>query len=141
LFLSFVSSWVLYASGQITKQIFWPAPVPATVKTCEEGLASLHNAIEKGRASAELENDPAKGLLRFRAEVDPVWVELPPIQGLCQAAADRRSLDALERLRYAEEHAVRREASSLAALRKQVASDVAARTTQGSTAANQVGGH
>ena len=46
---------------------------------------------------------------------------------------DQHSLDAVERLRYAEEHAVRREAGSLEVLRKQVAKELQATSATGNT--------
>ncbi len=129
-FLSFVVVWVLFASTQITLQIFWPDPTtasPVPAPTCSETLATLHTSIQRGQTAAELDVDPATALGHYRAEVDPVWAAHASAKELCVSAADRRSLDALERLRYAEEHAVRREATSLAALRKQVAADIASR--------------
>jgi hypothetical protein len=129
LFLAFVVIWVLQATGQITQQVFWPAEEPTPFDTCDEGLRALHAAIDAGRAAAEADPvDPTQALAAYRAQVDPVWRALPPVKSRCQSPEDRRSLDALERLRYAEEHAVRREASNLASLRRQVATDVASRT-------------
>ncbi len=129
LFLGFVVIWVLQATGQITQQVFWPDEEPSSFTTCAEGLHALHAAIDAGRAAAEADPvDPAQALAAYRAKVDPVWRALPPVKSRCDSPQDRRSLDALERLRYAEEHAVRREASNLASLRRQVASDVASRT-------------
>ncbi len=127
-FLSFVVVWVIAASTQITLQIFWPEPTKnGPALTCAETLVKLHQAVLGGRAAAEADVDAAAALGHYRAQVDPVWAEHAGVKDLCVSPADRRSLDALERLRYAEEHAVRREATSLAALRKQVAADVASR--------------
>lgn len=127
-FLSFVVVWVIAASTQITLQIFWPEPTKnGPPLSCSETLLTLHQAVLSGQAAAEADTDAAAALGHFRAAVDPVWAAHANAKDVCVSPADRRSLDALERLRYAEEHAVRREATSLAALRKQVAADVASR--------------
>ncbi len=126
-FLSFVSAWVLAVAAQITQQALAPRSDPSPYRDCREGMVALHGALVRARNAAEGDLDPESALRTFRGELDPEWTLLPGIRKTCTAAPELRSLDALERLRYAEEHAVRREAASLATLRRQVAADVAPR--------------
>jgi hypothetical protein len=60
-------------------------------------------------------------LLRYRAAVGPSWRHRDGVLEMCGSSAEaRRLLDALERLRYSEEHAVRHQATELTALRQRV---------------------
>jgi hypothetical protein len=126
-FLAVVAVFTLTQAGQITKQVMFPEVVPSGLG-CEQSLASLHGALERARTAGEADLDQDTALARFRAALDPEWATLEGARANCSSAEQRRSLDALERLRYAEEHAVRREAASLAALRRQVAADIAKHT-------------
>src|SRR5689334_3035140 len=111
-FLAGVASWVVGASAQIVKQALWPDVVAVPYKTCGEGLESLHAALARARGEAEGELDPDEALRQFREALNPGWSYLSGVRASCQDPQKLRSLDALERLRYAEEHAVRREAAS-----------------------------
>jgi len=124
-FLVAIGLWTLGTSAQIVQQAMYPAVVPSSAASCAEGLETLHRALDRARDAAEGDQDAEAALERFRAELSAEWAYLEGVRQLCSTDAQRRSLDALERLRYAEEHAVRREAASLAALRRQVASDIA----------------
>ncbi|MBL8743318.1 MAG: hypothetical protein JNK04_19540 [Myxococcales bacterium] len=123
-FLSVVAVFTLAQAGQITRQVLFPRVVPSGL-TCEQSLVELYGALERARTAGEADLDQDTALARFRAALEPEWLTLEGARVNCSSADQRRSLDALERLRYAEEHAVRREAASLAALRRQVAADVA----------------
>lgn len=131
-FLSVVVAWVGTAAGQIAQQILFPTLVPSPYATCAEGKLALAEAIGRARHEAEAEDvDADAALHRFRGALLPEWSYVTGVRQKCEqspspgsdAKAELRSLDALERLRYAEEHAVRREAASLAALRRQVTSN------------------
>jgi hypothetical protein len=124
-FLLTIGAWTVGTSAQIVQQAMFPEVVPANAATCAEGLETLHLALDRARDAAEGGQDAEAALERFRGELAPDWSRLEGVRALCTTPAQRRSLDALERLRYAEEHAVRREAASLAALRRQVAFDIA----------------
>lgn len=125
LFLSFVSVWVVGATGPIVKVVLYPDATPPPWSSCREGQLALHDALARAVVAAQGDDDADEALRRFRGALDPEWSELEGTRVLCSSVeSERRSLDALERLRYAEEHAVRREASSLAALRRQVASSL-----------------
>jgi hypothetical protein len=109
------------ASSQIIQQVVFPEVIPSPYPTCEAGLKHLDAALDRARHSAaEGDEDPDEALSRFRSSLRPEWEYLEGIRVSCQSQGDLRGLDALERLRYAEEHAVRREAASLAALRRRV---------------------
>ncbi|NUP06532.1 MAG: hypothetical protein HOW73_10785 [Polyangiaceae bacterium] len=126
-FVGTMTAWVLGTSFQIVQQAIWPEAVATPWPTCEEGLRGLHSSLERARHDAEGDLDPDSALARFRAGLSPEWTYLAGVRKTCGEAHKLPSLDALERLRYAEEHAVRREAASLAALRRRVASEVAPR--------------
>ncbi len=123
-FLAVVAVFTITQAGQITKQVMFPQ-VPPSNLGCEQSLAQLYTALERARTAGEADLDQDTALARFRAALEPEWATLEGARRNCSSTEQRRSLDALERLRYAEEHAVRREAASLATLRRQVAADVA----------------
>lgn len=127
-FLTVVVLWVGYVSGQIVVQSLHPAPVTPGWETCDQALGELTAAVDRARGAAEGHDDVDTALTHFREALRPAWDGLEAAQKRCVSQEDRRSLDAIERLRYAEEHAVRREAASLSALRRQVASDLARRS-------------
>ena len=107
---------------QITRQVlFEPAP-PAPYATCPEGLRALFGALARAReAAAGSEDGEDAALARFRSALEPEWTYRDFVASRCRGSArDARTLDAIERLRYAEEHAVRREAGELAPLRRKV---------------------
>jgi hypothetical protein len=126
-FLSLVALFTLTQAGQITRQVQFPTVVP-NATSCEQALFDLAAALERARSAGEATLDQDTALARFRAALDPEWAGIEGSRANCASTDQRRSLDALERLRYAEEHAVRREAASLAALRRQVAADLAKHT-------------
>lgn len=120
------------ATAQITEQVFFPDPPAETAPfaSCEEGLWVLFEAIEQGRAAAirldpgEIDTDPEEALQRYRDAVRPAWAHRPQVGALC-GSRHGGLLDALERLRYSEEHGVRHQAVELTALRRRVRSQVA----------------
>jgi hypothetical protein len=121
----------LASAVQVTQQVlFDPCPVglscpgaaaDPSLKTCHEGLLSLHTAVERARRAAAGTDGEDAALARFRAALTPEWGHRDDVAGACRGnAEDEGALDAIERLRYAEEHAVRREAEELAPLRRRV---------------------
>jgi hypothetical protein len=113
----------LVAAVQITAQVlFGPAP-PPPYATCHEGLRALFAAVGHAReaaAGSDTEGED-EALARFRKALAPEWTYRDSTASLCRGAPrDEATLDAIERLRYAEEHAVRREAEELAPLRRRV---------------------
>jgi hypothetical protein len=121
------------ATVQITQQVFFPE-IPdgqPPFSTCSEGIEALYAAIERGRIAADpravtgpFDADPEKALQRYRDAVRPVWAHRPAVDALCEGQHGRL-LDALERLRYSEEHGVRHQAVERSALRRRVREQVA----------------
>jgi hypothetical protein len=111
----------LAAGVEITWQVFQPGP-PAPYASCQEGLRSLFGALVRARdAAAHTEAGEDAALARFRDALQPEWTYRDGVAARCRGSAkDEGALDAIERLRYAEEHAVRREAGELAPLRRRV---------------------
>jgi hypothetical protein len=107
---------------QISRQVLFSPGPPAPYATCHEGLHALFTAVARARdAAAGSEGDEDKALGRFRSALEPEWAFRDGVAKRCRpSAADAGTLDAIERLRYAEEHAVRREAGELAPLRRKV---------------------
>jgi hypothetical protein len=116
---------------QVSQQVlFNPCPgglsctgpaTAVTFKTCGDGLLALHAAVERARLAAAGTDGEDAALARFRAALTPEWGHRDDVAAACRGSADDEgALDAIERLRYAEEHAVRREAGELAPLRRRV---------------------
>ncbi len=118
-FLTFVVGWVGFAAAQIIRDVLFAEPGSPPRPTCGAGLRYLSGALDQGRAAALKEEDPDRGLGAFRAAVEPAWRDLEGVRATCRTGPELRGLDAVERLRYAEEQAVRREAASLSLTRQQ----------------------
>jgi hypothetical protein len=111
------------AAVQISQQVFFTSSPPSPFASCHEGLRALHAALDRARTAAGTDGEDSEdtAIARFRSALDPEWTYRDGIAASCKASAgDQRALDAIERLRYAEEHAVRREAGELAPLRRRV---------------------
>ncbi|WP_437785933.1 hypothetical protein [Sorangium sp. So ce1097] len=106
---------------QIIRQVFFLPVVPSPYGSCREGLLSLVRAVERAREAAPGTDGEDAALARFRSKLAPEWTYRDGVAASCRGSAeDERALDAIERLRYAEEHAARREAGDLAPLRRRV---------------------
>ncbi|APR77155.1 Hypothetical protein A7982_02502 [Minicystis rosea] len=112
----------LAAGVEITWQVFFAPSPKAPYASCHEGLHALHGAVVRARdEAAHTEAGENAALAGFRAALQPEWTYRDGVASLCRGSAkDEGALDAIERLRYAEEHAVRREAGELAPLRRRV---------------------
>jgi len=110
------------AAFQITRQVFFEPRPPVPFATCHDGLRALFAALDRARETAAgSEGGEDDALSRFRRALDPEWGHRDGVALQCRgSASDVATLDAIERLRYAEEHAVRREAGELAPLRRKV---------------------
>lgn len=126
LLLAFLAAFVIGSTTQIALQLFFRSePQPFPYASCRDGLVHLHGAVTRASRAASGDTDTSLALSHFRAALAPDWDHVDGVRKACAGREqDAGSLDALERLRYAEEHAVRREAGSLEALRKQVALDL-----------------
>ena len=122
-FYSLVVVFIVVSTAQITWQVFagtGAAPAP----DCRAGLLSLDRAVDAAREAASgVGNRPEEALARFRAELSPAWDGRDSILAACKKTGESRlelAFDTIERLRYAEENAVRRDARDLAPLRRRV---------------------
>ncbi|MBM4360699.1 MAG: hypothetical protein FJ096_21540 [Deltaproteobacteria bacterium] len=132
LYFAFAGFFAVASVVQITRQVFFPPPAEGSpFATCHAGLSALYDAIERGRAAAEHgpDEDEEAALRRYRDAVFPEWRHRDAVARLCGTdPALVTLLDAIERLRYSEEHSVRHEAIELAALRRKVKGLLAAPT-------------
>lgn len=125
-----IASGLVYAAGgalaitatvQISMQAFAEGAGGSPYATCHDGLRALASSTERARdAASGIEGEDA-AVSRFRATLAPTWAHRDEIARSCRGRErDERALDAIERLRYAEEHAARLEAGDLAPLRRRV---------------------
>jgi hypothetical protein len=113
----FVSVPTAIWTYQIMKAVWAPPSGPAPV-TCDAGLSGLLRALERARDAGQRSNEgEQRNLAKFRAALMPEWGSRPALGPLCQAPAKRQQLLDIDALRYAEEHAIRYEASALAGQR------------------------
>ncbi len=120
-----VGAFVVAATWQVTEQVFFPTPPTLThaIRSCEEGLETLLSGIEAAKRAAATEDGhqhEEAALERFRDVISPIWAQRDAIGEQCRAPEHKRLLDALDRLRYSEEHGVRKQAAELTALRRRV---------------------
>ncbi len=121
LFYGVVGAIAVAAAVQVARQVFAAGGGPAPFATCRDGLRALAAAVVRARNSAPGTDGEDAAIDRFRRALEPDWSHRDAVAAACRASAeDERALDAIERLRYAEEHAVRREAGDLAPLRRRV---------------------
>lgn len=122
--LYFVVAGAIAAAGtlQVFIQAFRRHEAPEIhVTSCADGLARLSAALERARQAGSSTDGEDAALADFRRSLRPDWDDRDHIEDLCRPfPASMAALDAIEQLRYAEEHAVRREASELAPLRRRV---------------------
>jgi len=115
--------FILAASGNVIWQVWSPVLQDYPPVDCRTGLRQLAKAIDRARQAAgslsEASEDEA--LRRFRSALSPEWDQHGAVANTCRSDKSLSvALDVIERLRYAEERAVRREVSDLAPLRRRV---------------------
>jgi hypothetical protein len=118
-----LAAWIgVVGAVQVTRQVMFAPSAPLPYASCREGLRAMVAALDRARHAAPgLDGREEVALDRFRRSLEPEWSYRHQIAAACRGQAeDERALDAIERLRYAEEHAVRREAGDLAPLRRRV---------------------
>jgi hypothetical protein len=125
IYYAVVAALATAATVQIAQQVFFaPSAGAPPFASCDDGLRRFYQAIQEGRSAAERSDPDARedtALARYRAAVEPTWRHRSALWSLCQNEPDRRSiLDAMERLRYSEEHGVRHQAAELTTLRRRV---------------------
>jgi hypothetical protein len=118
-FAACVAVPTLVWTSQIMHQIFFRPSGPAPA-SCDSGLLDLLHAVDRARQAAREENSGERqSLARFRDALDPEWQARPTLDSLCRGAPrDGARLREVDALRYAEEHAVRYEATALARQRQ-----------------------
>jgi len=119
LFAALVSVPTVVWSLQIMKVVWSPPRGPAP-ESCQKGQLGLLRAVDRARAAAAglAGSSERESLLRFRDALSPEWLSRPNLDDLCKAPRERKILREIDSLRYAEEHAVRYEATALARDRK-----------------------
>ena len=119
LFAALVSVPTAVWSLQIMQAVWSPTRGPEP-ESCNHGQLALLHAVDRARvaAAAFAESSERASLARFRNALEPEWNSRPNLDDLCPAPAERQSLREIDSLRYAEEHAVRYEATALARDRK-----------------------
>jgi hypothetical protein len=119
LFLTLVTAFTAVCGIQILIQV-WAPDAPETDLGCHEGILALQQALYRARdAASTAAGGERAALSRFRATLRPEWDFRATITQRCAGDPEAlRSLVVLDKLRYAEENAVRYEATSLAALRR-----------------------
>lgn len=116
-----VAAIAVAGAVQVTQQVLLVPSAKPPYEGCHAGLLALFAAVERARAAAAGTDGEDEALARFRSALAPEWSYRDGVAATCRGSArDEGALDAIERLRYAEEHAVRREAGDLAPLRRRV---------------------
>jgi hypothetical protein len=120
-FYGFVAAFCVVATVEISLQVFEDRAGEGAPASCEEGLVQLTDAIARARGAAQGIHTEEVALRRYREALEPEWRAEGAIRAACEGTPSREgALDAILRLRYAEEHAVRRGAGDLAPLRARV---------------------
>jgi acyl-CoA synthetase (NDP forming) len=118
LFAALVSIPTVVWSLQIMKVVWSPSRGPEP-ESCQKGQLGLLRAVGRAReAAGRAASGERESLARFRDALAPEWDSRPNLDELCRAANERTNLQQIDSLRYAEEHAVRYEATALARDRK-----------------------
>jgi len=99
-------------------QVVWAPPPGIAPGNCREGLRSLLDAVARARApEIDERRSERETMQRFRASLLPEWHFRGALDGLCRTPEEVEMLKTIDGLRYAEEHAVRYEATALLAQR------------------------
>jgi len=117
-------------SSQIIRVVWAPDDGPAP-PSCREGLKRLLTAVERARQEGlRSEAGELRSVARFRAALEPEWASRGAMTQLCGSPDESKMLKTVDGLRYAEEHAVRYEATALSEQRA-AARAIKARLSEG----------
>jgi hypothetical protein len=121
LFATIMSSFIVVCGSQVMYQGF-ASPVSEPPRDCRTGISELIQALRRARlAAAEEPLGERASLARFRQALLPEWHGRGEVAAACGTDAQAlEALSAVDRLRYAEEHAVRYESVDLAPSRRRV---------------------
>ena len=116
-----VSAFTVVCSIQIILQVWAPESRPTGLE-CRPGVEGLLEAVGRARrAAADSSGGEQEAMARFRHALEPEWNSRSELDDRCKGdATGRRALAIVDRLRYAEEHAVRYEAVDVAPLRRRI---------------------
>ena len=91
---------------------------------CVDGIRSLELAVNRARRlSSDTNADESASVAMYRSYLNPEWKRRGDIERACSGDPGRmEALDAVVHLGFAEEHAVRRDAVELGAVRRKAAS-------------------
>jgi len=121
-FGTLVAAFTIICSVEICLEVWAPKVHPTTLG-CAAGTLELVAAIDSARAASADQAGEQAALAKFRGALLPAWESRPALSRTCAGdAAALRRLHAVDRLRYAEEHAVRYGAVDLARRRQEVKS-------------------
>ncbi|MBN1608932.1 MAG: hypothetical protein JW940_20060 [Polyangiaceae bacterium] len=119
-----VGGFTVVCAAQIIYQVWGPREGTPPPVDCHTGVKRLVLAVRRARHAGETEaRGERAAVARFRDALRPEWDWRASLGRTCQG--DRTALRALgdtDRLRYAEEHAVRYESVDLARRRRRVGS-------------------
>jgi hypothetical protein len=106
-------------TAQILRQVFWPG-ADGSHPACRGGIVALDQAVRRARLAAAADTGGERSALDlFRRSLFPEWQSRVALDESCKADPSAlQALADLDALRYAEEHAVRYEASALAKQRR-----------------------
>ena len=116
-----VTTFTVVCSIQIIGQAWRPSSSDATVD-CRPGIEGLIVAVRRARiAAANGTGGEREAMQRFREALLPEWAARGGLEVRCQSDPEAtRALGEVDRLRYAEEHALRYEALDVAGRRRAV---------------------
>jgi len=119
--VTIVTSFTAVCSVEIILQAWTPTAAAATTP-CRPGVTALIDAVRRARnAAAEVSGGEGQALSVYRRALEPEWSTVSAIGRECLGDAEaERALDAVDRLRYAEERAIRYEALDLEKRRREV---------------------
>lgn len=119
-----VATFTVVCSVQICLQVWAPEVVPFPDNPnldCSAGILRLAEAIEVARLASADQAGEQEALARFRGALSPAWTHRAAVHRACAEDTEAiQRLRAVDRLRYAEEHAVRYGAIDLAKRRQEV---------------------
>ena len=122
LFATIVTAFTGICAAEIIVQA-WAKPAAAATVECRPGIESLISAIRRASGFAASAGIEQLALSQFRSALEPEWSQRRGLALRCQGDEEAtRALGEVDRLRYAEEHALRYEALDVASRRSRVES-------------------
>ena len=119
-FTVIVTTFTAVCAFQILQQA-WAKPDVHVEVECRAGMTQLIAAVRRARTAASQVGGERAALATFRDSLLPEWGMRPALDERCAADPEAlRGLGEIDRLRYAEEHALRYEALDVASRRTRV---------------------